>query len=330
MYMFVKTKTNMKTKLLFAAILCAVCTTLCSAQVSVSKTSRGGLKELKQKDLDLVKSKKTLFVVDDFDLEDFREIAKEAWKVTPFELVSREEFQKDKESKYINDTYAIFEMNGHVMSKTTKSGATVDYLYVYMLYYYPSDIKQKKKKLDYDRNEIAAIYFGGNTESMWNIIRSGKFGTLTEDMYNYQIGYLKNYLQNINDHLANNESTWMYDTDYDKVKIKALAKSTLYIPEYLKVKSIWGYKDEERANPDELFKDYDYKYEFISDDALNSKILKGGTEDFYYLMYTKINGQKLVTVINGRTGEIIYKDYQTMSYSLKPKDLKALSKAIKK
>lgn len=199
-----------------------------------------------------------------------------------------------------------------------------------MLYYYPGDIKQKKKKLDYDRNEIAAIYFGGNTESMWNIIRSGKFGTLTEDMYNYQIGYLKNYLQNINDHLANNESTWMYDTDYDKVKIKALAKSTLYIPEYLKVKSIWGYKDEERANPDELFKDYDYKYEFISDDALNSKILKGGTEDFYYLMYTKINGQKLVTVINGRTGEIIYKDYQTMSYSLKPKDLKALSKAIKK
>lgn len=114
MYMFVKTKTNMKTKLLFAAILCAVCTTLCSAQVSVSKTSRGGLKELKQKDLDLVKSKKTLFVVDDFDLEDFREIATEAWKVTPFELVSREDFQKDKESKYINDTYAIFEMNGHV------------------------------------------------------------------------------------------------------------------------------------------------------------------------------------------------------------------------
>ena len=36
----------------------------------------------------------------------------------------------------------------------------------------------------------------------------------------------------------------------------------------------------------------------------------------------------MVTVTNEKNGDVIYKDYQTMSYQLKPKDLGELADAI--
>jgi len=48
----------------------------------------------------------------------------------------------------------------------------------------------------------------------------------------------------------------------------------------------------------------------------------------FYVFYTKVNFQKMVTVTNGKNGDVIYKDYQTMSYQLKPKDLGELADTI--
>ena len=43
-----------------------------------------------------------------------------------------------------------------------------------------------------------------------------------------------------------------------------------------------------------------------------------------------MNGNKMIVVTNGRTGEIIYKDSVTMSRDIKSKDLKELASAIGK
>ena len=296
-------------------------------QVSVGRSSIGPFKDFRKGEYDLIKSKHTIFVVDDFSVADFDKIAKSVWTITPYTVVTRAIFENDRE-KYITESNAIMLVEGYVRTVTSSSGMTTEYVYVNYGYFYPTDIKKNKKnELKYDRNEIASVFLSGDSATMWELIRTANFGDLNK-MYNYRLGYFKNYLQYINDLLRDKDYAFAYDKWYDKKEIKALATATLYVPDYMKTKSVWGYKDEERANPDELFKKYDFKYQFIDDAALNDKILAGGKEDFYYLMYTRVNGQKIISVINGRTGKIIYKDYQTMSYSIKPKDLSELSSAI--
>ncbi|CAM3458798.1 DUF4835 domain-containing protein [Flavobacterium longum] len=296
-------------------------------QVSVGRSSIGPFKDFRKGEYDLIKSKHTIFVVDDFSVADFDKIAKGVWTITPYTVVTRAIFENDRE-KYITESNAIMLVEGYVRTVTSSSGMTTEYVYVNYGYFYPTDIKKNKKnELKYDRNEIASVFLSGDSATMWELIRTANFGDLNK-MYNYRLGYFKNYLQYINDLLRDKDYAFAYDKSYDKKEIKALATATLYVPDYMKTKSVWGYKDEERANPDELFKKYDFKYQFIDDATLNEKILAGGKEDFYYLMYTRVNGQKIISVINGRTGKIIYKDYQTMSYSIKPKDLSELSSAI--
>jgi hypothetical protein len=318
----------MKIKFTLLTLFAAILFNFSYGQVSIGRSSIGPFKDFKKGEYDLIKGKTTVFVVDEFDLKEFDAMLKPVWKVNKYVIVSREDFQKSS-SKYITEEYAIWEMNGRVVTSTSSKGMTTEYLYIYLEYYYPTDIKEKKKKTVFDRNQIAAVFFGGNTEAMWEMIRTEKFGDFQEDLYNYRLGYLKNYFQYVNDNLISEGFSFAYDTDYDKKKIKALAKATLYVPDYFKVRSKLGWSDEDRENPDELFKKYTYKYEFISDEDLDKKILNA-TEDFYYIMYTRVNGQKFVSVVNGKTGDIIYKDYQTFSYQVKPKDIGELNSKIKK
>jgi len=319
----------MKVKFTLLALLAAAFFTSANAQVSIGRSKTGSFKDFKKGEYDLIKKKTSIFVNDDFTIEEMETILKQVWTINPYKVISREEYNKNM-SVYLTESNAIWQMDGFVRTSTSKSGFVSEYLYVFYEYFYPTDIKEKKKKLVYDTNEIAAIFMGGNTEAMWTMIKKGTFGDLQEDLYNYQLGYVKNYLQYVNDNIKNEGYSFAYDSDYDKAKLKDLATKTLYVPEYLKTKSIWGYKDEEREDPTELFKKYPYKYEFISDEALNKKIVDGGSEDFYYIMYTKVNGQKMISITNGKNGDMIYKDYQTLSYMIKPKDLGELADAVKK
>lgn len=319
----------MKDRFILFLLLAAFISNSGIAQVSIGKSKIGAFKDFKKGEYALIKKKHTYFVVDDIPLQEFEDIVEGVWTINPYTVISREEFSNNT-AKYITESNAIWQMSGSVRTSTSQSGMTTEYLYVYYEYYYPEDIKEKKGKLNWDKSEIAAIFMSGNLEAMWAMIRNGQFGNLENDLYHYKAGYLRNYIQYVNDNLANDGYSFAYDTDYDKTKIKKLAKTTLYVPDYIKMKTPWGWSEEEREDPNELFKKYPYKYEFISDDALNEKIMAGSKEDFYYLCYTKVNGQKMIAVINGKNGDIIYKDYQTMSYQLKTKDITELASKIKK
>lgn len=298
-----------------------------NAQISIGRTNRGQFVDFKKGTYELLKKKTTVFIADQIDRTDFELAAQDAWKFNSYIVLTRTEFQQNKE-KYISDDYMIWSIDGLAI-ETSKSS----YLYVYINCYYPTDIKPKKNKktkeyqLDYTKNMVASVFLAGNTGAMWEMMRNLKFDSLEDDLYNYRLGYIKNYMQFISTTLEQKGYAFVYGKDYDKKNIKALKKATLYIPDYFKIKSNWGWSDEERENPNELFKDYKFKYEFIDNEALQDKILEA-EEDFYYMTYTRVNSQKLITIVNGKTGDIIYRDYQTMSYQLKPKDLKAISKAI--
>lgn len=65
----------------------------------------------------------------------------------------------------------------------------------------------------------------------------------------------------------------------------------------------------------------------LDDEVLNQKILNA-KEDFYYVMYTQTPGVKLVSIVNGLTGEIIFQEKTNFSYNIKPKDIKQISNVI--
>lgn len=318
----------MKNKIALLALALFIAVNFCSAQVSVGRSFIGPFKDFRKGEYELIKSKTTVFVVAGFDIKEFEEVAKKVWTLNPYIVISEAEYAAHN-SDYINEKYAIWQVQGFIRSVTSSKGFTTEYLYVYYRYFYPTDIKEKKGKLKYDENEIASVFLSGNTDAAWEMISSKNFGNLQQDLYNYQLGYVKNYLQCVNDLLADGGFSFVYDTDYDKKKVKALAKATLYVPDYFKSMSKWGWRDEEREKPEELFEKYPYKYEFIDNNELSEKILNA-SEDFYYVSYTRVNGQKLITVTNGKTGDIFYRDYQTFSYKVKSKDIAEIAKAIKK
>ena len=148
---------------------------------------------------------------------------------------------------------------------------------------------------------------------------------------NYTLGYLKNYFQKINNLISNEEFMGMQEpisTD----ELKNLALQTLFIPEYNKT----TYKpvkieDEQKSEKEisNLFEDYIYKFEFISEKDLDEKIFS--EKNFYYLRYVKINNQKFFEVVNGKTGEIIYKEHEEgfFTFNIQGSDFKKLAKKIK-
>lgn len=321
----------MKLKLLLLLIISFLYSNQNYAQISVGRKKTGVFKDFRKGELKTIKNKTTVFVIDQLDINEFEKIIKENWTFNNYLIIEREVFENSKE-KYYDEKYALWKLRGE--HHRVDTGRLInDYVYVYLDYYYLTNIKKKDGKLKNSTyNGIAAVYLGLNSEAGWELIGTGKFGDLDKDTYNYRLGYLKNYIQVINDYLSTNWFSFCYDSSYDKRLIKKLKKATLYIPDYIKIKSQRGFKDIERENPEKLFKNYNYKYEFINDEELNKKILESNkdSEDFYYLTYIRVNGQKFISVVNGKTGDLLYKDYQTFSYSLKAKDIAKLNRRIKK
>ncbi len=299
------------------------------SQISVGRTHKGPFKDLKKEDYKAAKERTTLFVLDDFEVKEFDNMLKSFWNISKYEIATREQFDF-REKEFKSGNYTIFEFGGEVVTMTSQSGMVTEFLYLNHNLYYCTDVTVNKKgKLKYDYNELASIYFSGDANSMWEIIDSKTYGKLTEQLYNYQLGYMKNYLQFIHNCLKDDWYSFAFSSTYDKKKIKVLKNTTLYVPDYIKIQySGWKGTDKERENPDELFEDYKSKYQWISSEELNNKILNT-TENFYYLMYTKVNSMKMVSVVNGKTGEVIYTDYQSLSYQLKPKDLKEIYSKFK-
>ncbi len=196
--------------LLFALTTTIFLGSTAHAQVSIGDNPVGyySFSKLKEKDFEAFKSRTTLFVVDQFELDEFESIVKDNWTITPYEIVSSMYFYANPK-KYYDEKYNFWKLGGHV--RTTKSGAA--YLFVYIECFYPTKIKFKKKEVDCKKNEIAAIYFGGNSDAMWEMVGSLEFKNLEEDLYNYRLGYMKNYIQYINNMLVAGESSSMHDNE---------------------------------------------------------------------------------------------------------------------
>jgi hypothetical protein len=133
----------------------------------------------------------------------------------------------------------------------------------------------------------------------------------------------------LNDGIKESKSYDIYDDFIDEEEAKNLKISTLHIPKNI----LYGFNaltwKEREKSAEQLFENYDYEYEVIDVDELNDKILND-EEPFYYIMYHQKNAHKIITIVEGVTGKIIYRTSKNMSYNIKAKDIKSIMKSIRK
>ena len=270
------------------------------------------------------KSTTTIFVWSDvIEKEVYENLLKEYWTITPYKIISAEEFNLED---YRSDEYSFGRIWGYKKNKTTKMGSKVSSIYTYFKFsVYGKDKKSSKKS-----REIPVTLFRlyPNDSFVFEAIKStesaGEMMNRENAFHNYTSGFLKNYLQYYNKRILT-EKEYFHDSQLAK-----LATETLYLPYYLNI-SVDAFTGIENANEDKnnsIFNNYNYKYKFIDNDEMNSKILNN--EKFYYLRYIRLNSSQIYQIVNSNTGDIVYKEqYDGLSYNVKKKHLQKLNKAIK-
>jgi len=281
--------------------------------------------------IDILEQKKTLFVLPStFSIKDYEEVINSVWNISAVEVVWNENFDKMKqeeiEAKYPLNIYSYFRLTSTKVRRTSSSGTIVDYLFNKMdLNVYKFKKKNNKGKDIFEDEPIATIFFTPNIQQRKDNVSGRKINS--SEFLNFDLGYLKDYLKIVNNKLKVNGYVNCFDDFQDKKNLKNLKLKTLYIPESTGLKYNPALRTEgKKRDNDELLKDYKYKYEVVTDEQLNEKILKG--EEIFYLQYSQINSYKLISVIDNKNSEISYNLKTSMSYNINAKDFKELSKKI--
>ncbi len=163
-------------------------------------------------------------------------------------------------------------------------------------------------------------------------------------IFNWGPGLLKNYLQlmqlyltgkiekksdcNAYDHgnfdgMSAKEVKRM-DTNYS-IQISRMKNDTLYVPDYVLLKfTRHGFT---KVSGSGVMDNYKYKYKFVSSDILNKMILDD-SKDFCYLVYVKNSFNRYISVVNSKTGKLLYSSPQGASDNIKDSDIKDLNMAI--
>lgn len=227
------------------------------------------------------------------------------------------------------DTY--FSLEGE---KITSNYGTA--IFVYLNLWQPTKkmLKDKKFKISHE-DALAHIQLSVDIDAVKGLYLSNSMDfNLDGDghFYHWNPGMLKNYLQLLCAELKTGKKTDFHDDITDKTQIKELAAKTLYYPEDNLYKMGMLVKAGKTVDTKDLFNDYKFNYKVISDNDLGEKILTGD-EQFYYFLFIRDSGNKLLLVVNSQTGEIIYSRYSSAVFGAKNAgsgDLKDLYKVVNK
>ncbi|UZO80700.1 hypothetical protein NBT05_17375 [Aquimarina sp. ERC-38] len=332
-------------KIIIAVLL--VCISSSYAQINIGKSKsliNLYVSKHKQAVFDKVRSSKTVFVVPKVvDAEKFESLISTIWNFNEAFFVDDEAYKENIE-KYISPGYSTIQLvdNGYIKQKTggfmgPEERNVAEYIvFKFMMTSNYENIKKGKNgKLKYDFLNVAEIFFTPNIRYRQDISSKVILGSMEKinekygeepGFYNFNMGYIKNYFQELNNRLSNSKNLVIEDGIKKEDKIKELKYKTLYAPKWILKKynalmSTWG----KTRTADDIFGKYEYKYEVIDNEEVNNKILNG--EDFYYLMHTQFNQKKIISIIHSLTGEIIYLK-ESGSYNIKDSDIKEFAKII--
>lgn len=319
------------------------------SQVAITSSYRGANEVFKKGELEKFKSTTTIFVLPQLnEKEDYEKILKEVWTVTPYKLVDFKDFNM---ADYGDGTYSIAKIFGYLYTKGRDVSLNTDFAIRILdkekfdkgFAKLKSDEKRYDKKLSELFKEnliyIARVPLSVTSKFLLDArdAESVEIGNLYDRMYteqsftNTNLGMLKNYFQQINKIISKGGHCGLYD-NFITPEVATLKDNTLYIPKaYMMEFNLWKGTEKLRDEKDhkKLLEDYKYKYQFISDEDLEKKIINN--EEIFYLRHVRVNGSKYLGVVNAKTGDPVYYLYDGgFEYNLKPDDFKNISKAISK
>lgn len=149
-------------------------------------------------------------------------------------------------------------------------------------------------------------------------------------------GNIKNMIQHVSSQLAAGKTSKLLEENSSSPELSKLKQDTLYVPNY------WYGEDgltmeslEHESKPykitvkyvEDMIGAYPYKIKLVSRGELNNKILQA-KKDFYYYSYIQCSANKIVSVINGYTGNVVYKEVTRLKYRPTEKDFEQLGKTV--
>lgn len=318
----------MKSRTLLLTLIFSI-SFFCHSQIRVGDFSFAmyKFKKLNKKSLNRFTSKTTKFILPKlYPKAAYEKILNDVWDVTPYNLVMEDEFNESDVK--VDDALAQFINMG--ITKTRSSGMVVDYIFNILDFHVVDKIKKRPKEdeLKWYSSKIGTIYF---TPDIALRKQAGAHSRkLKGDLLNFRIGYFKNFLQFTNNSIKNNISINLYE-DYVKPELKNIKNQTLYIDKiFLYGYNAWAVSEKKSPKIEDLMKNFSFDYKVIEYEELEKMILDNQSPNFYYLMCNQINSNKIITIINGKTSDIVYQQHSLVSYNITPKDFKELDKKIKK
>jgi hypothetical protein len=147
-------------------------------------------------------------------------------------------------------------------------------------------------------------------------------------------GFIKCIFQGVSNNILNN-TTVKLKKDIDAVPALAnLKKDTLYVPNYWYGPGGTMLPDEPENSANgkyirKLLESYSYPVKLIRRDELSDKLLNAA-KPIYFFNYVQSSADKMISVVNGQTGETLYYNFNDKSYRPKPKNFKDLSEEVDK
>jgi hypothetical protein len=321
---------------------------LLNAQVMVAPTIRLTKKmpEFTPQQLSKLKATTTYFIIKDqeeYDPEDIKNLIKDVWTVTPFEVATISEFFSDK--LYEHDEYSFFTISGLVIRVTSKSGTS--YLPYTFLELWMNSLNKKGKKTEqpYARIDLFADYptvsfmvSGQIREHSLFVFGKGneyegmswmEYFYTKSKFQNYRWPLIKNYLRDVNECLADGKSKGFFETVTNSGELEKLKTQPLYLPDYALIKTNIFTKSQSPMDKAEFTAKYPYPVKVTTIDELCEQI-DNAEEPFYYMIYVRSNTDKFITIFNSETCKPIYHRFMPSGWNMKSGDMKDLGKIITK
>ncbi len=273
-----------------------------------------------EKTFNHLKTTKTFFAIPNIcNKNELKEIIKSVWTFNDISFVTMDEIKSNKKKYISSDNMLIYLRD---MDFTVKKGIeTVGYFkkIIFLVSTYNNVKITTKGKIKSDFLDIAEIYLSNEND----IVKPKD----ENDTYCLQLGLIKNYFQELNRRLTNSQNLKMNDGIVKKKKLGTLSEQTLYIPWAIKDDASTEEIEDHKKYISKTLKNYEHPYELISYDRLNEKIKD--EEKFYYLNSTQFSKFKILSISNGKTGEIIYLNVES-KYNINNSDMNKISKTISK
>ncbi len=250
-------------------------------------------------------------------LEDYKAMIPKAWTLTPIVVIKYSEV-----SSYADpEKYAFLAIG----AETSSGGSSGTHTHYWLGLQVPYQ-KEGRKKTTTETDNLCWIWLYPDTKTQDIGAYKNHYDELYEEsnLRNFTLPYMMAYLRNVQKNIKNQTIPGVYSEAKDDGLLAKLAKDTLYIPDSL-VYHRSGFSSKEELNEKEVVAGYTGKYRIVSTAELTEMVKnKTDKKPLFLFEYVLSSTDKFVSVYNVTTGDVVYHNYVSMSYNLKPKDMEAI------